>query len=155
MASVTFNCAYNLGSNELNVCDSQGNCTTPINPYANAKYHVEVTVQTTATGASWPTVAVCNSKILYHRIACHTNGTDESINFRQGGTQASGNGNGIYTRAPYANDNYPLYYYRGQIDNNYVVWAGFCWQILRTTNTGGVKIIYHDVAQQDNNGIQT
>jgi hypothetical protein len=149
MQSVTFNCAYNIGSNELNVCDSEGNCTTPANAYGNANYHVNVTIQTTQDGGDWPKEPICGSSLLYNEIACHTNGTDESVNFRSG----SG-GNGIFTRSPYANDSYPVYYYRGTIENNYVIWAGFCWQILRTTSTGGVKIIYSGVAQNDD-GVQT
>ena len=36
----------------------------------------------------------------------------------------------------------PVYYYRGQVDNN-LKFAGFCWKIIRTTETGGTKIIYN------------
>ena len=54
MASATFNCAYNIGSNELNVCDNNGNCTTPANAYGNANYHINVTIQTTQDGGDWP-----------------------------------------------------------------------------------------------------
>lgn len=35
-----------------------------------------------------------------------------------------------------------VYYYRGAVDDNHVLFAGFCWEIIRTTGTGGVKIIY-------------
>lgn len=148
MASVTFNCSFNLGSNTLNVCDSQGNCSTPANQYGNAKYHVEVTIQTTLNGGTWPAIDPCKSKILFNEIACHTQGPDTNISFRNGG------GSGVYTRAPYVDDSYPVYYYRGDIDNNYVVWANYCWQVLRTTSTGGVKLIYDDPVQNDN-GVQT
>ena len=42
----------------------------------------------------------------------------------------------------YAN---PVYYYKGNVQNNNVLFAGFCWKIVRTTETGGVKIVYNGV----------
>ena len=38
-------------------------------------------------------------------------------------------------------------YYKGNeiIEKNNVIFAGFCWQIIRTTDTGGVKLIYNGV----------
>ena len=38
----------------------------------------------------------------------------------------------------------PVYYYRGNVDNR-VIFANFCWRIVRTTETGGVKLIYDGV----------
>lgn len=52
------------------------------------------------------------------------------------------NGKGVYERAGTEDDDYPVYYYRGDIDNNHVKFAGFCWKAVRTTSTGGVKLIY-------------
>ena len=46
------------------------------------------------------------------------------------------NGEGADT---YAN---PVYYYKGNVQNNNVLFGGFCWKIVRTTETGGVKIVY-------------
>ena len=40
--------------------------------------------------------------------------------------------------------NVPVYYYRGNVDNR-VIFANFCWRIIRTTETGGVKLIYDGV----------
>ena len=53
------------------------------------------------------------------------------------------NGKGIYIRSGTENDTYPIYYYRGAVDNNNVLFANFCWKIVRTTETGGIKIIYN------------
>ena len=39
----------------------------------------------------------------------------------------------------------PVYYYKGNVENNNVLFAGFCWKIVRTTETGGVKIVYNGV----------
>ena len=55
------------------------------------------------------------------------------------------NGKGVYTRAGTENDKYPIYYYRGEVDNNHVKFANFCWKAVRTTSTGGVKLIYDGV----------
>ncbi|MGN1379826.1 MAG: hypothetical protein ACI4XR_05525 [Bacilli bacterium] len=40
----------------------------------------------------------------------------------------------------YAN---PVYYYNGAVEDNNVLFAGFCWKIVRTTDTGGVKLVYN------------
>ena len=39
----------------------------------------------------------------------------------------------------------PVYYYKGNVQNNNVLFAGFCWKIVRTTETRGVKIVYNGV----------
>ncbi len=65
-------------------------------------------------------------------------------------TSSDTNGKGIYIRASTKNDKYPVYYYRGNISNNNVKFAGFCWKIVRTTATGGIKMIYN--GSPDSNG---
>ena len=45
----------------------------------------------------------------------------------------------------YAN---PVYYFNGAVEDNNVLFAGFCWKMVRTTDTGGVKMIYNG-AQKD------
>lgn len=40
----------------------------------------------------------------------------------------------------YAN---PVYYFKGDVKDNNVLFAGYCWKIVRTTDTGGVKLIYN------------
>ncbi len=53
------------------------------------------------------------------------------------------NGEGKYIFAPTKNDDVPIYYYRGSVVNNNALFANFCWQIVRTTVTGGIKMIYN------------
>ena len=48
------------------------------------------------------------------------------------------NGNFLYSNS---NKNIPIYYYRGGVNDNNVKFANFCWKIVRTTETGGVKLI--------------
>ena len=52
--------------------------------------------------------------------------------------------NGIYTTTA-TNGNVPVYYYRGDADkvNNNIIFNNMCWKIIRTTETGGIKIIYN------------
>ena len=67
--------------------------------------------------------------------------TTTTIDFSQ--TSAASSTNGIYTTTNTDSGN-PVYYYRGNVDNR-VIFANFCWRIVRTTETGGVKLIYDGV----------
>ena len=75
---------------------------------------------------------------LFHKIKSSANKYTR-IDFSK---QSSADGTkGIYTTTNTEN-NVPVYYYRGAVDNNHVLFANFCWRIVRTTETGGVKLIY-------------
>ena len=52
--------------------------------------------------------------------------------------------NGIYMTTQ-TEGNVPVYYYRGDADkvNNNIIFNNMCWKIIRTTETGGVKLIYN------------
>ena len=78
--------------------------------------------------------------------------TETLINFADPSSDT--NGKGLYILKGTENDTNPIYYYRGEVNNNNVVFGGFCWQIVRTTDTGGVKMIYNglpDVSGSGNN----
>ena len=66
------------------------------------------------------------------------------------------NGKGIYMLSSTKDDTNPIYYYRGAVENNNVKFANFCWKIVRTTETGGIKLIYSGVPDEsgacDNTG---
>ncbi|MBR7042477.1 MAG: hypothetical protein IKI04_03140, partial [Bacilli bacterium] len=47
------------------------------------------------------------------------------------------------------NDAHPIYYYRGAVTDNNVLFGGFCWKIVRTTETGGIKLIYNGVPSNE------
>lgn len=55
------------------------------------------------------------------------------------------NGKGLYYTAntDYINGSNPIYYFRGNVDNNNIIFAGFCWKIISTTKENGAKIIYN------------
>ena len=60
-----------------------------------------------------------------------------------GAISSDTNGKGVYIRAGTQNDDYPIMYYRGEITDNNVKFANKCWKAVRTTDTGGVKLIYN------------
>lgn len=53
------------------------------------------------------------------------------------------NGKGVYEFSKTSNEAYPVYYYRGEVNNNNVLFGGFCWQIVRTVETGGIKLLFN------------
>ena len=84
------------------------------------------------------------SKGLYKKIAKQAVPDDEAskfvtsstgINFMQ--TSSDTNGKGVYTFASTKDDKYPVHYFQGTVTDNNVKFGGFCWKIVRTTETGG------------------
>ena len=67
--------------------------------------------------------------------------SDTGIDFSQ--ISSDTNGKGLYTLHGTENNPNPIMYYRGDVENNNVKFANFCWKIVRTTETGGVKLIYN------------
>ena len=53
------------------------------------------------------------------------------------------NGKGLYIRSGTENDDNPIYYYRGNVTDNNLLYANYCWKIVRTTELGGIRIIYN------------
>lgn len=74
-------------------------------------------------------------------MANQTLGTDENIDYNS--VSSSTNGIGVYTLNETKNNQFPVYFYRGNINNNYVLFNGYCWKIVRTTSSGGVKLVYY------------
>ena len=85
---------------------------------------------------------ICNisdSNDLYTKISSNAT-LDTNINFSK--ISSDTNGKGIYVRNGTEDDANPIYYYRGAVGDNNVLFANFCWKIVRTTETGGIKLIY-------------
>ena len=115
----------------------------------------------TDTDESCPSVTDCSNNELFTTIPSNLkglakimaqnayldNGKSEFVTSCSGvdfsNISSNTNGKGIYEIASTKNDTYPIYYYRGDVDNNNVKFAGFCWKAIRTTDTGGVKLIYN------------
>ena len=63
------------------------------------------------------------------------------INF--GSPSSDTNGKGVYIKNETIADTNPILYYRGAVEDNNVIFANKCWKAVRTTDTGGVKLIYN------------
>ncbi|MCI8568237.1 MAG: hypothetical protein HFG48_02845, partial [Bacilli bacterium] len=59
------------------------------------------------------------------------------------------NGKGVYTIASTKDNEYPVHYFRGAVTNNNVKFANFCWKIVRTTETGGIKLVYNGTPNEN------
>ena len=81
----------------------------------------------------------------FNIMKSQTLGTDTENNIKFNAISSDTNGKGVYTLSGTENDEYPIYYYRGAVTNNNVLFANFCWKMVRTTETGGVKLIYNGV----------
>ena len=68
--------------------------------------------------------------------------SDGNINFKD--ISSTRNGNGLFLLSGTEEDQNPIYYYRGDVDNN-IYYAGYCWNIVRTTETGGTKLVYNGI----------
>ena len=153
--SVTLNPEANFGTTNVCTETNEGQvCEKPNDEYEHARYHLKITAQTIC-GDFCPDeeehIVDCDSNNLFDKTACMVDTEPVAIDFRKGapasGTPAQKNGNGIQTATE---NGKTVYYYRGQLDYNYVLWSGFCWRIVRTTYTGGTKIVY---AGEPTNGV--
>ena len=62
----------------------------------------------------------------------------------------------VYTGEETADYENPIYYYTDKTNNN-VIFGNFCWQIVRTTETGGIKLVYNGTIKDggcDNSGTE-
>ena len=84
-----------------------------------------------------------------------TQGEDDPSWFTD--TAANQSQAGVYTRKGTSNDKYPIYYYRGAYGsvNNNLIFNNYCWKIVRTTATGGIRIIYNGPASNGECTTQT
>ena len=89
---------------------------------------------------------VSKVQTLYRLMADSSIGLDTDVDFSSIPYYYN---SGIYTIASTEDDKYPVHYYRGKIKNNNVLFAGFCWKMVRTTSTGGVKLIYNGTPKDD------
>jgi len=78
---------------------------------------------------------------------------DTNVNFGSG--SSSTNGIGLMMRDGTQDDEYPIVYYRGSITNNNVIFADLCWLIVRTTETGGIKLVFNGPVVKNADGTES
>ena len=99
-----------------------------------------ISVNMKGTSSNNPNLTTEKSIPLYDYIKDNAD-TTTTIDFSK--TSDASSTNGIYMTTD-TEGNVPVYYYRGNVDNN-ILFANFCWKIIRTTETRGVKLIYNGV----------
>ena len=102
--------------------------------------NISVNMKGTSSNNPNLTTEAVKTFTLYETIK-NSADTTTTIDFSQ--TSAASSTNGIYMTTDTDSGN-SVYYYRGNVDNR-VIFANFCWRIVRTTETGGVKLIYDGV----------
>ena len=94
-----------------------------------------------------PFVMTKDINSLYKKVKSQSLGNDRSLGIDYSRNNSYSNGQGVYLFDETKYDEYPVYFYRGTHSlNNNLLYGGFCWKIVRTTETGGVKAIYNGKA---------
>ena len=101
---------------------------------------------------AFPIIIRANSFVLYDELKKNAVMDNEASDFVTSETgidfsevSSDTNGKGLYILSSSKDETYPIVYYRGNISNNHIIYAGYCWQIIRTTDTGGIKVLYAGV----------
>ena len=83
-------------------------------------------------------------QILYDKIKEQSLGNDKTLGIDYSKVNSSTNGEGVYLFDETNHDKHPVYFFRGthQLKNN-LLYANLCWKIVRTTETGGVRVVYN------------
>lgn len=149
LQSVTLNCNNNFaGANDVcNTVNGVTTCTKRDNQYDGAHYHVFVTmeyIENRVAQDEWGNGPSGSRHLLRSAIANQVNDLgDYQIDFSKPATVsddvAAANGNGVNA---YTENGKTIYYFRGNVNNNNVMWGGICWKIIRTTADGGIKMAY-------------
>ena len=103
--------------------------------------NISVTMKGTSSNNPNLTTEAEIEKILLYDTIKNAADTTTTIDFSKASVLSGTNG--IYMTTD-TDSGKPVYYYRGNVDNR-VIFANFCWRIVRTTEAGGVKLIYDGV----------
>ncbi len=127
---------YNWVNNRVNLTTSEWNSLQSAG--LSFKVKVEANEGIWVTGSVEEVIkktAVMDNELS--EFVIHDGGIDWSR------TSGDDNGKGIYVKSETKDNEYPIMYYRGAVENNNVKFANQCWKIVRTTDTGGVKLLYN------------
>ncbi len=90
-----------------------------------------------------------NNNLLNKLLIDNTPTLDSNILFHKISNLSVGNGNGLFytddkNKTDLNNDGVGnrIYYFRGEVDNNYLLFGGFCWKIIRTNENGSIRVRY-------------
>ena len=88
-----------------------------------------------------------NKNAVLDNISSTYVSSDSGINFSLPSSDT--NGKGLYILNSTKDAENKVIYYRGNIENNFIIYENFCWQIIRTTEDGKVKLIYAGTPTDD------
>ena len=117
-----------------------GTLTVTLNKVATEEVREEYVCTLTLNAVERDTLGV-TKPTLYNLIKSKA---DTTTVIYYNATSVVNGTNGIY-KTTATEGNVPVYYFRGDVDkvNNNIIFNNMCWKIIRTTETGGVKIIYN------------
>ncbi len=133
-------------SDSVTISDSDANASYTTSEYHNLYASIKVRVigdfneHDYVKNATQMLIANALPSTTSSEFVTNANGID------YGNISSDTNGKGLYILKGTESDEYPIAFFRGEINNNNVIFGGFCWQIVRTTDTGGIKMIYNGVA---------
>lgn len=150
LKSAVFNCDANFGG-EMGYSNDGKTAETVESPYSNAEFHIYVTFQISDEDMT------PQRPRLYDEVARQTQGSDANIDFNASavtkdldiGRYFATNEEGVFTYSGQAAGDKAVHYYRGYITNNFVKFHDICWRIVRTTGTGGTKVMYSGAVKAD------
>ncbi len=73
--------------------------------------------------------------------------SDKSIDFTRSSEDVTTSG--LFVIDSTINDSYPIYYYRGVVNNNFVRLGSYCFRIVRTTDVGSIRLIYSGLSSDN------
>ncbi len=85
---------------------------------------------------------------LYESVKLLSLGTDKENNINYNKISSDSNGKGVYETSD-TDSGKKVYFYRGNVEDNNVIFADKCWQIVRTTSSNGTKLIYNGEVLED------
>ena len=118
--------------------------------YINKDY-IEMPEKDVIFRATWSITKVNKGKqgkvtkaTLSNQIMSQSLGNDKTLGIDYSKVNSPTNGEGVYLFDETKNDTNPVYFFRGthNLKNN-LLYANLCWKIVRTTETGGVRIVYN------------
>lgn len=85
---------------------------------------------------------------LYDEVKLSSLGTDNENKIDYNTISSDTNGKGVYETSD-TDSGKPVYFYRGNVEDNNVIFADKCWQIIRTTSSSGTKLVYNGEVGSD------
>ena len=105
-------------------------------------YLDQANVNATENSTNTTLYAIWKKETTFYEMMENAADKNTVIDFTETSEESGTNGIYKYTGADSDGGSQTIYYYRGNVNNN-IIFANYCWKIMRTTSVGGVKLIYN------------